>query len=153
MNEHDFRRPATSENRSDHARPRAPERLRIGLAAAVATAMAVVVVAAGSATGDSGGLGLNQASDGGRYARMWENLGRKNKRWARRTSACESGGNAKIHGGGGVYHGAFQFLKSTWKRAPKSPGGDPHRYSWKTQAVVAVYMKKRDGAGAWPNCG
>jgi hypothetical protein len=115
--------------------------------------MTVVVVAATSAAGDTGGIGLRVESDGGRYARLWEDLGRKNKRWARQTSACESGGNAKIHGGGGTYHGAFQFLKSTWRRAPKSPGGDPHRYSWKTQAVVAVYMKKRDGAGAWPVCG
>ena len=153
MNVHDFRRSPASENRSDRARRPSPARLRIGLAAAIATAMTVVVVAASSATGDSGGIGISQGSDGGRYARLWDDLGRKNKRWARRTSACESGGNAKIHGGGGVYHGAFQFLKSTWKRAPKSPGGDPHRYSWKTQAVVAVYMKKRYGAGAWPNCG
>jgi Transglycosylase-like domain len=154
MSEHDSRRSAASENRSGRVRGRSPERLRIGLAAAIAMAMTAVVVAAGSATCDSGGIGLSQASKGeGRYARAWEDLGRKNKRWARRTSACESGGNAKIHGGGGIYHGAFQFLKSTWRGAPKSPGGDPHRYSWKTQAVVAVYMKKRDGAGAWPNCG
>jgi hypothetical protein len=153
MNEHTPRRSAASEARSTRARWRSPERLRVGLAGAVALAMTVVVVAATSAAGDSGGIGLRADSNGGRYARLWEDLGRKNKRWARQTSACESGGNAKIHGGGGMYHGAFQFLKSTWRRAPKSPGGDPHRYSWKTQAVVAVYLKKRDGAGAWAVCG
>jgi Transglycosylase-like domain len=153
MNEHKSRRSTASETRSTRTRWRSPQRLRVGLAGAVALAMTVVVVAATSAAGESGGFGLSSASEGGRYARLWEDLGRKNKRWARQTSNCESGGNAKIHGGGGTYHGAFQFLKSTWRHAPKSPGGDPHRYSWKTQAVVAVYMKKRDGAGAWPNCG
>jgi hypothetical protein len=89
-----------------------------------------------------------------RYQRLWDGISAKNKRWARRTSECESGGDRNIHGGGGTYHGAFQFMKSTWRNAPKSPGGDPHRYSWKTQAVVAVYLKKRDGARAhWPHCG
>ena len=44
-------------------------------------------------------------------------------------------------------------MKSTWRSAPKSVGSDPHRKSWKTQAVVAIYLKKRDGKGHWPNCG
>ena len=89
-----------------------------------------------------------------RYQRLWDDLSRKNKRWARQTSACESGRDRNIHGGGGAYHGAFQFMLSTWRNSPKSPGGDPHRYSWKTQAVVAVYLKKRDGARThWPHCG
>lgn len=89
-----------------------------------------------------------------RYQRLWDEIGPKNKRWARRTSDCESGGDRNIHGGGGSYHGAFQFMKSTWRHAPKSPGGDPHRYSWKTQAVVAVHLKKQDGARThWPHCG
>ena len=89
-----------------------------------------------------------------RYKRLWEDLSTKNKRWARHTSECESGGVRDAHGGGGAYHGAFQFALSTWRNAPKSPGGDAHKYSWKTQAVVAVYLKKRDGARThWPHCG
>lgn len=89
-----------------------------------------------------------------RYERLWDDLGHRHKRWARQTSECESGRDRNIHGGGGAYHGAFQFAKQTWRSAPKSPGGDPHRYSWKTQAVVAVHLKKRDGArNHWPNCG
>ena len=44
-------------------------------------------------------------------------------------------------------------MKSTWQSSPKSIGSDPHKYSWKTQAVVAVLLKKRDGAGHWPVCG
>jgi hypothetical protein len=154
MNERTSRPRATTEDRAVRAAWRNPERLRIGLAAAVAAAMAVVVLAATAAQGDSGGIGTHQASDKGRYARIWDDFSRKNKRWARRTSRCESGGDAKIHGGGGAYHGAFQFMKATWRHSPKSPGGDPHRYSWKTQAVVAVMLKKRDGArNHWPHCG
>jgi hypothetical protein len=89
-----------------------------------------------------------------RYQRLWDGLSDRNKRWARRTSECESGKDPRAHGGGGTYHGAFQFMRSTWRNAPKSPGGDPHTYSWRTQAVVAVYLKKRDGARThWPHCG
>jgi hypothetical protein len=52
-----------------------------------------------------------------------------------------------------MYRGAFQFMKATWRTSPKSPGGDPIRYSYRTQAVVAVMLKRRDGAGHWPVCG
>jgi hypothetical protein len=115
-----------------------------------------IMLAAASAQGGSGGTGPGGGggdSSGDRYERMWDNFSSKDTRWARRTSKCESGDRAKVHGGGGSYHGAFQFMKSTWKSSPKSPGGDPHTYAWKTQAVVAVKLKQRDGAGHWPNCG
>ena len=115
----------------------------------VAAPLAVTVA---SSQGSSGAI----SGDGDRankYDRLWEDLSRKQRRWARQTSECESGGSAKIHGGGGTYHGAFQFMLSTWRSAPKSPGGDPHTYRWRVQAVVAVYLKKRDGTGHWPNCG
>ncbi len=89
-----------------------------------------------------------------KYKRIYKKkISRKNKRWAKRTSACESGGNPKAIGGGGKYRGAFQFLKTTWRNVPRSPGGDPVAYSYKTQAVVAVTLKTRDGAHHWPNCG
>ena len=135
------------------------ERMRLALAAGVALAMLVaIMLAATSALGGSGGVGGGDGggpnSGGDRYARIWDKFSDKDQRWAHRTSQCESGDNPKIHGGGGAYHGAFQFMKSTWKSAPQSPGGDPHRYAWKTQAVVAVKLKQRDGARThWPNCG
>ena len=75
------------------------------------------------------------------------------KRWARTTSECESGGDPKAIGGGGRYRGAFQFLKATWRASPKSPGGDPIAYSFRTQAVVALLLRKRDGDNHWPVCG
>ena len=52
-----------------------------------------------------------------------------------------------------VTHGAFQFLKSTWQAAPMSKGKDPHPYSWKTQAVVAVKWMHKAGKNQWPVCG
>jgi Transglycosylase-like domain len=139
MTEHVHRHPAASE------RKRTLVRLVVVFALAlVATAIVAAALEAPPAAG--------QVSD--RYERLWNNLSDRNKRWARRTSRCESGGDPRIHGGGGAYHGAFQFHLSTWRNAPKSPGGDPHRKGWRTQAVVAVYLKKRDGARThWPHCG
>jgi hypothetical protein len=122
----------------------------------VAAPLAMTVA---SVEGSDGGVGPGGGGDGqassskSKYQRLWEKQSANNRRWARRTSECESGGDANIHGGGGSYHGAFQFMKSTWRSAPKSVGRDPHKKSWKTQAVVAIYLKKRDGKGHWPNCG
>ena len=79
-------------------------------------------------------------------------VSKKNKRWAKRVARCESGGNPYAVGGGGAYRGAFQFMRSTWRTAPRSPGGDPIDYSYKTQAFVAVRLKMRTGSSPWPNC-
>ena len=70
-----------------------------------------------------------------------------------RRAQCESGGDPRAIGGGGVYRGAFQFMRSTWKSSPKSPGGDPIAYPYKTQAVVAVVLMHRQGTSPWPVCG
>jgi hypothetical protein len=137
------------------------ERVRIAVGGAAAAALlSVALVGATTALGGSGGTGPGGGGDGGgggktaaKYRNAWEGFSHKDKKWARQTSECESGGNARIHNSGGQYHGAFQFLKSTWRSSPMSPGGDPHRYTWRTQAVVAVKLKHRDGAGHWPVCG
>jgi hypothetical protein len=133
---------------------------RSRLSRAVSTAIPMILIAAMPiavtvADASSGGTGTSSGTSGTspKYQRLWDGISRKNKRWARRTSECESGRNKTAHGGGGTYHGAFQFMLSTWRNAPKSPGGDPHRYSWRTQAVVAVYLKKREGTSPWPVCG
>jgi hypothetical protein len=109
----------------------------------------------------SGGIGetttsstTTTGSDGrSKYDRLWERVSVRDRRWAKQTAECESGGDPRAIGGGGRYRGAFQFMRSTWKSAPKSPGGDPIRFSYRTQAVVAVALKRRDGAGHWPVCG
>jgi Transglycosylase-like domain len=136
----------------------AKERARVVVVGVLASATLAGVLFATVAQGGSGGVGTggggnNGGSNASKYERIWDNFRAKDQRWARKTSQCESGGDRNIHGGGGSYHGAFQFMKSTWKSAPKSIGSDPHNYSWKTQAVVAVLLKKRDGAGHWPVCG
>lgn len=134
------------------------ERARVVVVGVLASACLTGVLFATAAQGGSGGVGPGDGGSGGKgtdakYERIWNDFRAKDRRWARKTSKCESGGDRNIHGGGGAYHGAFQFMKSTWRSAPKSVGRDPHKQTWKTQAVVAVLLKKRDGAGHWPNCG
>ena len=36
--------------------------------------------------------------------------------------------------------GAFMFTPDAWETSPKSPGGNPIDYSYRTQAVVAVAL-------------
>lgn len=116
-----------------------------------------------AAAASAGGVGPDATPSGGsegsgggrydRYDRIWEEVPASQKRWARQTAECESGGDPKAIGGGGAYRGAFQFLKSTWRASPKSPGGDPIDYDYKTQAVVAVMLKRQAGSSPWPVCG
>jgi hypothetical protein len=148
--------PPTEYRRRERPAPR-PDRFAFW---AVVMAVAVMLLAVGSADASDGGIGTGgdapdttSASSSSKYKSLWQNTSRRNKRWARRTSECESGGDPRAIGGGGKYRGAFQFMRSTWRASPRSPGGDPIRYSWRTQAVVAVALKKRDGRGHWPVCG
>jgi hypothetical protein len=141
-------------------------RARAGASVAVLAALSFLLItltAAGPAgAASSGGVGISEPSapDSGagnrelaKYSRLWEQVSYRDRRWARETAECESGGDPDALGYGGRYRGAFQFMRSTWKTAPKSPGGDPIDYPYKTQAVVAIALRKRDGAGHWPVCG
>jgi len=135
-----------------------------GLLIALGIAIAAIsfVLGAGSAQA-SGGIGTGGGGGGSdssgsrssqaKYDRLWDRTSTRDKRWAKKTARCESGGDPKAIGGGGRYRGAFQFMKATWRTSPKSPGGDPIDYPYTTQAVVAVKLKHRDGAGHWPVCG
>jgi hypothetical protein len=128
--------------------------------AALLTALSLSTAVPASAATGSGGVSTEDGDSVERsskreakYDRLWEGVSKRDKRWARKTAECESGKDPKAIGGGGKYRGAFQFLKSTWRRSPKSPGGDPIDYAYKIQAVVAVKLKKRDGTHHWPVCG
>lgn len=137
-------------------RDRSPYRSRPDRIAFWALMLAVFAMLAGavSARAGSGGMTSGTGDSGSRYERIWKQEVRdREKRWARRTSECESGGDAKAISSGGTYRGAFQFTRRTWRNAPKSPGGDPVDYPWRTQAVVAVYLKRHVGTSPWPNCG
>lgn len=135
--------------------------------AALSFAAIALLAASPSGAASSGGIGPSGSGSGDRagatapsanrniakYDRLWQRISRRDRRWANRTATCESGRNPDAIGGGGRYRGAFQFLRSTWRAAPKSPGGDPIDYSYRTQAIVAIALKKRDGARHWPACG
>ena len=130
------------------------------LAAVALLAMVFVVLAATDAGAASGGVGpeatierTTSARTSPRYERIYRRTSTGEKRWARRTAECESGGNPRAIGGGGAYRGAFQFLRSTWKTSPKSPGGDPIRYTYRVQAVVAIMLRRQAGSSPWPVCG
>ena len=140
---------------------------RIGALAVATIAMLAISAASldaadaansgGISTGGTGAGGDTEAEEpaegSDKYSRIWDRTSAKDKKWARKTAECESGGDPKAIGGGGAFRGAFQFMKSTWKTSPKSPGGDPIKYAYTTQAVVAVALKNQDGAGHWPVCG
>src|SRR5688572_1325504 len=114
-------------------------------AAAIMAGAAGAASSGGVSTLSSGGTDGDRASEAPaarvneRFTKIWDaQIRPAEKRWAHRTAQCESGGDPNAVGGGGLYRGAFQFLRSTWKASPKSPGGDPIAYSYRTQAVVAV---------------
>jgi hypothetical protein len=88
-----------------------------------------------------------------KYDRLWDRVSPEDRDWARKVSWCESGRDPDALGLGGQYRGAFMFTRDAWKTSPKTPGGDPIDYSYRTQAVVAVALKKRDGTRPWPVCG
>jgi hypothetical protein len=133
-------------------------KLKIVLAmmAVMALIGATAVAMSSSAVASSGGLSASSGGTGSgnsKYKRLWHKTSRHNKHWANKTAECESGKDPNAIGGGGQYRGAFQFMKSSWKNAPKTPGGDPIDYGYKTQAVVAVALKKHMGTKPWPVCG
>ena len=136
------------------------------LGAALTLALGVTSAVAGPGSGGvSYGSGSDaQPSGSGRsdradnrtpskYERLWDKVSPDDRDWARKVSWCESGRDPDALGLGGQYRGAFMFTRDAWKTSPKTPGGDPIDYSYRTQAVVAVALKERDGTGPWPVCG
>ena len=126
----------------------------------LAAVLAALLVAAASASARSGGIDTQPDGRSGdtnatpsKYERLWDKVGRKDKRWADRVAQCESGKDPNAVALKGQYRGAFMFTRDAWKTSPKTPGGDPIDFSYKTQAVVAVHLKKRDGTRPWPVCG
>lgn len=134
----------------------APQLRLIAAAFVLTVALTLLLVAVANAGAPRyGGQGPNVDK---RHKKVYDHLWRRkvsahNKRWARRVAACESGKDPDAIGAGGLYRGAFQFSISTWRSSPKSPGGDPIAYSYRTQAFVAVRLKTKVGTSPWPNCG
>ena len=64
---------------------------------------------------------------------------------------CESGGNPRAIGGGGMYRGKYQFSRETW--AAVGGSGDPAAAPEAEQDRRAAMLYARSGAGQWPTCG
>ena len=134
------------------------------LTALFATTVIALIAAVGAAA-ESGGIGPSSggtstaSADGAanltppRYERLWDQVSSGDRRWARKVARCESGRDPNAVAMGGRFLGAFMFTPDAWETSPKSPGGTPIDYSYRTQAVVAVALKHRDGTGPWPVCG
>jgi len=69
----------------------------------------------------------------------------------RRIAACESRGNPRAVGGGGVFRGLYQFTFSTWRVVGGS--GDPAAAPRSEQTWRAWLLLSRHGSGHWPVCG
>ena len=149
-----------SARRGPRERPQArPDRFALWAVVLGVIAMFAGVASADGALRSSGAIGTAEIKTkrlATKYRSIYASFKQRDKRWARRTSKCESGHNPKALSPNKKYRGAFQFTRRTWRSAPKSPGGDPIDYTWKTQAVVAIaHRKKAKRMGwpdPWPNC-
>jgi len=151
-----YRRKAHGAGGGHRGRPRraAPSALLLAIAALLVAAAGAQAGSGGlAATSGTGGGSVSGTVDQSRYTRIWQSYSAADHRWAHKTSYCESGENPRAVALGGSYRGAFMFTRPAWKGAPKSPGGDPIKYSWRTQAVVAVALKHQLGTKPWPVCG
>jgi resuscitation-promoting factor RpfB len=64
---------------------------------------------------------------------------------------CESGGNPRAVGGGGLYFGLYQFTVGAWHGV--GGAGNPVDASSAEQTYRAKLLYLRSGAGEWPYCG
>jgi hypothetical protein len=64
---------------------------------------------------------------------------------------CESHGNPRSIGGGGIFRGKYQFMFSTW--ASVGGKGDPARAPEREQDLRAAMLLNRSGSSPWPVCG
>jgi hypothetical protein len=139
------------------------------LAFAAAAFLAGLLTHTASAADGSGGVGAggspatapaSGSETGGasnatptKYERLWTRVTPSERRWAAKVSYCETGRDPDATALGGEYRGAFMFTWDAWRTSPKTPGGDPIDYSYRTQAVVAVMLMREVGTGPWPVCG
>lgn len=64
---------------------------------------------------------------------------------------CESGGDPRAIGGGGLYRGKYQFSVATWQGV--GGAGDPAAAPEAEQDRRAIMLYERSGPGQWPVCG
>lgn len=66
-------------------------------------------------------------------------------------AGCESGGNPRAVGGGGLFFGLYQFSLGTWHGV--GGVGNPIDASSSEQTYRAELLYLRSGSGSWPYCG
>jgi Transglycosylase-like domain len=91
----------------------------------------------------------------GRAVRFKLKVRRKVPRWGkqylRNIAWCESRGNPRAVGGGGIYRGMYQFSVRTWYVVGGT--GDPASAPRHEQTWRAWLLLSRHGSGHWPVCG
>jgi hypothetical protein len=68
----------------------------------------------------------------------------------KRIADCESHGNPRSIGGGGLYRGAYQFTVDTYRSV--GGRGDPATSSMAEQTRRAAILLSRSGPSQWPVC-
>jgi hypothetical protein len=63
---------------------------------------------------------------------------------------CESGGDPRAIGGGGLYRGKYQFSVATWQAVGGK--GDPAAAPEAEQDRRAIVLYETSGPGQWPVC-
>ena len=63
---------------------------------------------------------------------------------------CESGGDPRAIGGGGLYRGKYQFSVATWQAVGGK--GDPAAAPEAEQDRRAIILYNTSGPGQWPVC-
>jgi transglycosylase-like protein len=66
-------------------------------------------------------------------------------------AACESHGDPRSIGGGGLYRGKYQFDRQTWHSIGGK--GDPAKAPEYQQDRLAAALYKERGTSPWPVCG
>lgn len=64
---------------------------------------------------------------------------------------CESHGDPRAIGGGGIFRGALQFMRSTWEGVGGK--GDPAAAPLEEQLRRGAILMARSGSSPWPVCG
>jgi peptidoglycan hydrolase-like protein with peptidoglycan-binding domain len=101
----------------------------------------------------AGALGIGGATDGSGSgaAASGSDAGNASSATLQRIAECESGGNPRAVGGGGLYRGKYQFSQEAWQAVGGT--GDPAAAPEAEQDRRAAQLLRQSGTSPWPNCG
>ena len=132
----------------------------VAVAAGLAAPAGIALAADSAPPGVSGGLHSALVGHRSVGAQMRAEGARQRRARARRVvsvppilqriAECESHGDPKSVGGGGMYRGKYQFTRSTW--ASVGGHGDPIEAPEAEQDRRAAMLLERSGPSQWPVC-